>query len=67
MGERRHHRRFSLRVREPLGRPRDRPQRNHELTRLLEGGDYSAETMDRIAEVLGQHGAKWPPGDEQDS
>jgi hypothetical protein len=50
-----------LRVRAPLGRRRDRPPRDDELWRLMESGDYSAETMDRIAELLGQHGPKWPP------
>ena len=65
MGERRHHRRLSLRVRGPLGRRRNRPKRDDELWRLMESGDY-AETMDRIAELLGQHGPKSPP-DERES
>ena len=66
MGDRRHHRRLSLRVRESIGRRPVRPRRENEFTRLLKSGDYSAETMDRIAELLGQHGPKWPP-DERDS
>jgi hypothetical protein len=56
-----------LRVREPLGRRRDRPQRDNELWQLMESGDYSAETIGRVAELLRQHGPKWPPGDERDS
>ena len=65
MGDRRQHRRFSLRVRESIGRRPVRPRRENEFTRLLKSGDYSAETMDRIAELLGQHGPKWPPGNER--
>jgi hypothetical protein len=40
-----------LRVREPLGRRRDRRKRDDELWRLMESGDYSAETIGRIAEL----------------
>jgi hypothetical protein len=67
MGDRRHHRRLGLRVREPLGRRRDRPQRDGELARLIESGDFSPATMERMAEVLGQNGPLWPPGNERDS
>jgi len=51
MGDRRPYRRLSLRVREPI---RDRPQRDDELVRLMESGDFSPATMERIAELLGQ-------------
>jgi hypothetical protein len=66
MRDRRPYRRVSLRVREPVGRPQhERPQRDDELVRLMESGDFSTATTKRIAELLGQNGPPWPQrGDE---
>jgi hypothetical protein len=42
-----------LRVREPIGRRADR-QRHDEFKRLMESGDFSPETMERITQLLGR-------------
>jgi hypothetical protein len=53
MGDRRPTRGLNPRVREAVGVQR-RPQwDNTELIRLLESGEVSPETMERIAELLG--------------
>lgn len=67
MGDRRPHRRLSLRTREPVGRQqRERPQHDDELTRLMASGDFSPETQRRIAELLGQFGQPWPGPEDAD-
>jgi hypothetical protein len=66
MGERRPHRRLSPQVREPVGRQRERPQGDDELTRLMASGDFSQETQRRIAELLGQFGQPWPGPENAD-
>jgi hypothetical protein len=50
-------------MRQPVGLVRDRPQCDDELAGLVESGDTSPETMERIAELLGQFG---PPGERRD-
>lgn len=58
MGDRRPHRRLSWRVREAIGRRDPCPQRDDELTRLMISGDFNPVMMERIAELLGQLGAR---------
>ena len=54
MGDRRPTRGLNPRVRKAVGVRRERPERDDELAQLMESGDFSPETMERVAELLGQ-------------
>ena len=58
MGDRRPTKGLNQRVREPV----HRTERDDELSRLMMSGDYSPETMERIATLLGQ----FPASDQTD-
>jgi hypothetical protein len=53
------------RVREAVGARGPAQWDNSELIELMESGDVSPETMERMAQLLGQFGPRWPPNDER--
>jgi hypothetical protein len=55
VGDRRETRGTNWRVREAVGVRQPRPQhQDQELVQLLESGDFSQDTIQRLAEALGQ-------------